>query len=228
MRLQQKFEALARNQFYGVPAEDFEFAGREQLTYLLNAGIHPDSKVLDIGCGVLRAGYWLIHFLDPGCYCGIEPHQGRLEIGLHSLLEPEVLKAKAPRFDGNPNFDTSVFGEKFDFFLAYSIWTHAAKSQIQTMLDGFIRDSDDHAAFLLSFLPSGWRQADYKRDQWFGTSHESDVPGTISHSFRWIKAQCTQRGLTVRKLSRDKTHRQRWLELRKNLTAKSQNSGKSF
>jgi hypothetical protein len=215
MRLQQKFEALARNQFYGIPVENFEFAGREQLAYLLNAGLSPDSKVLDIGCGVLRAGYWLIHFLGPGCYCGIEPHKGRLETGTHSILEPEVLKSKAPRFDTNPNFDTSVFGEKFDFFLAYSIWTHAAKRQIQTMLDGFIRDSNDHAAFLLTFLPSSWRHADYKDDQWFGTSHESDVPGTIAHSFRWIRAQCAQRGLTVRRLSRDKAHRHRWLEIRK-------------
>ncbi len=136
MRLQRKFEELARNQFYGVPVENFEFAGREQLIYLLNAGLTPDCKVLDIGCGVLRAGYWLIHFLDPGCYCGIEPHKGRLEIGTQNILEPGVLTSKSPRFDTNVNFDTSVFGEKFDFFLAYSIWTHAGKRQIQTMLDG--------------------------------------------------------------------------------------------
>jgi len=216
MRLQQKFEAVARNRFYGVPVENFEFAGREQLTYLLQAGLNPDSKVLDIGCGVLRAGYWLIHFLDPGCYCGIEPHEGRIETGTHSIVEPEVLRHKAPRFDTNPNFNTSVFGEKIDFFLAYSIWTHAAKRQIQTMLDGFVRDSNDSAAFLVSYLPSGWRHADYTGDQWFGTSHESDVPGTISHSFRWIRAECDQRGLTVHKLRRDKAHGQRWLEIRKN------------
>jgi hypothetical protein len=216
MRLQQKFEALARNRFYGVPVENFEFAGREQLANLLLAGLNPDSKVLDIGCGVLRAGYWLIHFLDPGGYCGIEPHQERLAIGTQSILEPEVLKNKQPRFDTNPNFDTSVFGEKFDFFLAYSIWTHAAKPQIQTMLDGFVRDSSDHAAFLLTFLPSSWRHADYKSDQWFGTSHESNAPGTIAHSFRWIRSQCAQRGLAVRHLGRDKAHRHRWLEIRKN------------
>ena len=215
MHLQQKFEALARDQFYGVPVKNFEFAGREQLNYLLNAGLKPNSKVLDIGCGVLRAGYWLIHFLEPGCYCGIEPHQGRLETGVHTILEPEILKSKEPRFDSNPNFNTSVFGEKFDFFLAYSIWTHASKGQIQTMLNGFVRDSNDDAAFLLTFLPSSWRHRDYNGDQWVGTSHESDVAGTIAHSLRWIKLQCKERGLTVRKLGRDKAHRHRWLKIRK-------------
>jgi hypothetical protein len=215
MRLQEKFEALVRDRFYGVPVKNFEFAGREQLDYLLNAGLKQNSKVLDIGCGVLRAGYWLTHFLDPGCYCGIEPHKGRLEFGMHSILEPEILKSKSPRFDCNPNFDTSVFREKFDFFLAYSIWTHASKGQIQTMLNGFVRDSNNHASFLLTFLPSGWRHPDYNGDQWVGTSHESEVAGTIAHSFRWIKSQCAERELTVRKLSRDKAHRHGWLEIRK-------------
>src|SRR5262249_28454933 len=105
--------------------------------------------------------------------------------------------------------------EKFDFFLAYSIWTHASKRQIEMMLDGFIRDSNDQATFLLTYLPSGWRHGDYRGDQWVGTSHESDVAGTIAHSFRWIKVQCAERGLTVRKLDRDKAHRHRWLELRR-------------
>ena len=87
-------------------------------------------------CGCLRAGYWLIHFLDPGCYCGIEPHRQRVELGLTYLLEPGLAETKRPRFDRNPHFDSSVFGEKFDFFLARAIWTHAAKPQIYYALEG--------------------------------------------------------------------------------------------
>lgn len=140
-----------RADFPGFPSADFEKAGREQLSYLLLAGLNPDSRLVDVGCGVLRPGYWLIHFLDSGCYFGIEPHKGRLEMGVNIILEPEVLKAKRPRFDTNPHFDTSVFGEKFDFFLAYSIWTHASKRQIQTMLDSFLRDSTEGGIFLTSY-----------------------------------------------------------------------------
>jgi len=215
MGLQEKFEALAGDRFYGIPVENFELSGRQQFMYLLRAGLNPDSKVLDIGCGVLRAGYWLIHFLDPGCYCGIEPHRGRLELGRHKILEPEVLQCKRPRFDSNPDFDTTVFREKFDFFLAYSIWTHASKRQIQAMLNNFVRDSNPGAAFLLTYQPSSWRYPDYKGDTWVGTSHESATAGTIAHSFRWIREQCRARGLALRKLPRDQAQRHRWLELRK-------------
>jgi hypothetical protein len=213
MNLQQKAEMLGEKTFLGVPVRGFEKGGRELLIYLLNAGLNPDSKVVDIGCGVLRGGYWLIHFLNPDRYCGIEAHTGRLDMGTQTILESEILAAKRPRFDTNPNFDTSVFGEKFDFFLAYSVWTHAAKPQIETMLDSFLRGAKEGGVFLTSFLPAGWGRPDYQGDKWNGTSHESDVPGCIYHSRRWIKAECDRRGLITKELGRDKTYRQSWLQI---------------
>lgn len=55
----------------------------------------------------------------------------RVELGLRHLLEAGVVEAKRPRFDHSPEFDSSVFGLRFDLFLARSIWTHAAKPQIR-------------------------------------------------------------------------------------------------
>ena len=213
MKLQKRAQMLGERTFLGVPVQNFEKGGRELLIYLLNAGLNPDSRIVDIGCGVLRGGYWLIHFLDADCYCGIEPHTKRLEMGTKTILEPEILEAKHPRFDTNAHFDTSVFGEKFDFFLAYSVWTHASKPQIQTMLDSFLRDSEDGGVFLTSYLPAGWRRPDYQGNKWHGTSHESDIPGCIYHSLQWIKAECGRRGLITRELGRDKTYGQSWLEI---------------
>lgn len=215
MTLQERFEALARNKFLGVPIAGFEASGREQLHYLLRAGLNPNSKLVDLGCGVLRAGYWIIRFLGPGGYCGIEPHQERLRIGMESILEPGTLDLKRPRFDGNSDFDTSVFAEKFDFFLAYSIWTHASKAQIAIMLDAFLRDSCDRGIFLTTYLPSGWRGRDYRGEQWYGTSHESVVPGCIRHSFKWLNVECRQRGLALSKLGRDQAHGQYWLQIKR-------------
>ena len=167
------------------------------------------------GCGILRAGYWLIHFLDAGCYFGIEPHVGRLEMGTGTILESETLLDKHPQFDTNPCFDTSVFGEKFDFFLAYSIWTHASKQQIRTMLDSFLSDSNQDGVFLTTYLRANWLHPDYKGDKWFGTSHESNTVGCIYHSLHWIKAECHSRGLLIQEIGRDKTYGQEWLKVRR-------------
>lgn len=216
MDLQTRAEKMGADNFYGVPVKDFAFGGREQLIFMLTEGLSPDSKVVDLGCGVLRAGYWLVNFLKPGCYFGIEPHTGRLQMGKEIILGTELLETKRPTFDSNEIFDTSVFGKKFDFFLAYSIWTHGSKSQIRMTLDSFIRDSTKDGVFLATYLPSSWRNPDYQADEWFGTSHKSDKPGCIHHSLRWIKAECAKRGLAVSEVGRDKTHGQYWLKIRWN------------
>jgi hypothetical protein len=210
--VQERAERLDRSKFFGVPIAGFENAGRQQFVLLVMAGLAPHSKVLDIGCGVLRAGYWLIQFLDPHCYHGIEPNRDRLEAGKTFILETDTEKIKQPRFDTNPDFDSGVFDVKFDFFIAYSIWTHASKPQIETMLDNFLRDSKPDAVFLASILPAGWLRRDYRGKGWFGTSHESDQPGCIRHSLTWIGDECRRRGLRMRRLGRERDG-QTWLQI---------------
>jgi hypothetical protein len=207
MRLQQTAERLSNHVFVGGLVGDFERGGRLQLIMLLREGLYPDSKVLDFGCGCLRGGYWLIHFLDPGCYCGIEPDTTCLDAGIKEILEPGLLDTKRPRFDRNPGFDSSVFGEKFDFFLARSIWTHAPKAHIRRMLDSFGRDSTENGVFLSSFYPArGFIFRDYRGTKWV-------APGMICHSFSWIQKECAQRGLKVAKLKGGSLNWQVWLRI---------------
>jgi hypothetical protein len=214
MRLQERGEQLAKRMFTGGPVASFETAGRLQLITMLREGLYPASKVVDIGCGCLRGGYWLIHFLDAGGYFGIEPNTQMLEAGSHEILEKEALEGKRPRFDSNSDFDVSVFGEKFDFFLARSIWTHASREQIATMLDNFLRFSPDTGTFLTSYLRAGWfRNRAYTGSGWVGRSHASKEPGTIYHDLAWIQAECSRRGLVARELDEDVLNKQIWLKI---------------
>jgi len=209
----QAEEMMARHGFLGVLVETFEQAGREQLVALLNEGLNPESKVLEIGCGCLRIAYWLIRFLDAGCYHGIEPARQRVDYGLRYFFTSEEGRLKQPRFDFNPNFDSSVFGARFDFFLARSIWTHACKRQIEATLDSFIRDSTPAGIFLASYLPAQSAEDDYQGDHWVGTSHESDTPGVIRHSLAWIVQQCKKRGLQLDELPGTDCDSQYWLRI---------------
>jgi hypothetical protein len=208
-------EMMSQHGFLGVPTETFETAGRLQLMALLNQGLCPESKVLDIGCGCLRTAYWLIRFLDADCYCGIEPARNRVELGLRYLFTPEIVSAKRPRFDFNPHFDSSVFATTFDYFLAGSIWAHASKRQIEATLDSFFRDSAGRGIFLASYLPAQSVDDDYQGDRWIGTSHESDVPGVIRHSLAWITRQCRARRLGVEELPGEAFDSQTWLLVRR-------------
>lgn len=206
-------EMMSRHGFLGVPVETFEDGGRRQFVALLNEGLCPESRVLDIGCGCLRTAYWLIRFLDPGCYHGIEPDRRRVEHGLNHLFTPELVRAKQPQFDFNPNFASSVFATKFDYFLAGSIWTHASKSKIEATLESFLRDSIPTGVFLTSYLPALHPNDDYQGDRWVGTSHESNTPGVIRHALPWITEQCQKRGLRVQEVPGEAFDSQYWLRI---------------
>jgi hypothetical protein len=194
-------EQQAEGIFLGGPPKLFEIAGRKLLITLLNEGLTPASTVLDIGCGCLRGGYWLIHFLDPGRYFGIEPNVQMLAAGIRVVLEPGLLDLKRPRFDHNAEFDFAVFQQKFDFFIARSIWSHASKQQIESMLDGFLRTSESHSVFLTSYYKATLFNKDYTGLEWVGRSHESNTPGIVYHRFRWIERACAKRKLVARELT---------------------------
>lgn len=197
----------------GIP-QNFSSYGRAQLITLLRQGLHPESRLLEIGCGCLRAGYWFIHLLNPGRYHGIEPNRELLQAGKEILFDSDILEQKRPSFDHNTEFDLGVFGTRFDFFVARSIWTHTSKRQIQSMLDGFVANSNDGAVFLTSYKDSiPLVRPDYKGDTWVGESHESKVKGIVRHSFLWIRRQCEDRGLTVVKLKQDNFRNQKWLRI---------------
>lgn len=211
----QAEEMINRHGFLGVPRETFEAGGRAQLVRLLEHGLTPESKVLDIGCGCLRVAYWLVRFLDSDCYCGIEPARQRIEYGQRYLFTIEELERKRPRFDFNERFDSSTFATKFDFFLAGSIWTHGSKRHIETTLDSFQRDSTPTGVFLTSYLPAASPKDDYAGESWVGTSHKSDTPGVIRHSLAWITNVCNRRRLKVVALQGIDCDSQYWLRIDK-------------
>jgi hypothetical protein len=91
----------------------------------------------------------------------------------------------SPRFETNPHFDASVFGEKFDYFLAYSMWTQATKQQIRTAPDAFLRDSAAGGVFMATYLPANWRHLDYRGDKWYGTALE--FAPDKAHGQSWLR-----------------------------------------
>ena len=181
---------------------------------LLSKGLTPNSKVLDIGCGCLRGGYWCIHFLEEGCYFGIEPNISMLVAGKNTILEPHLIELKKPVFDNNDLFDFTVFNEVFDYFIARSIWTHASKLQIQTMLDNFLFTSHENSIFITSYKDATNRQKDYMGTVWKGRSHKSKKGGIVRHRFEWIQDECQKRGLILKKIEDCFSNfgKQDWLE----------------
>ncbi|MGR3623740.1 hypothetical protein [Pseudophaeobacter sp.] len=56
---------------YVGPSRQYDFMGATQFCLLITLGLREDHKLLDLGCGPLRAGRFLMMYLAPGHYCGI-------------------------------------------------------------------------------------------------------------------------------------------------------------
>jgi SAM-dependent methyltransferase len=237
-------ELDASGRHVGGPPDHWSLDGRFQLIALLRRGLNPDSHVVDVGCGALRAGYWLIHFLEPGRYHGIDPMKDNVDAARAAILEPGLEAAKQPAFAYNDDFDIGVFGVSPDFVLARSVWSHAPKSQIQALLDSFAAKAAEDALMLSSYLPAmdpndraaarrspvdrllGRRAAhnrrryskrpDYNGTEWAGWGPGSDATDVlIAHSFNWIVTACRERGLAVAESRQDEFGGQVWLEIKR-------------
>src|ERR1700722_18012484 len=69
--------------------------GQMQFEYLLSHGLAPGMRMLEIGCGNLRAGRLFIDYLDPGGYYGIDISPDILLAAQRTLAE-EGLQDKLP------------------------------------------------------------------------------------------------------------------------------------
>src|SRR5829696_7156995 len=70
--------------------------GKLQLDFMVEHGLEPTSRLIDIGCGPLRAGIHFVDYLDPGNYYGIDVNGTLLDAGYDVELSDD-LRAKLPR-----------------------------------------------------------------------------------------------------------------------------------
>ncbi|TDQ33476.1 class I SAM-dependent methyltransferase [Phyllobacterium brassicacearum] len=149
-------EAVQRNRFLPRPDPDsifvgdgnFQAVGAEFLGHFIRkGGVQPESRVLDIGCGIGRMAVPLTQYLDPakGSYRGIDPVTGginwcqqkispaypnfefrHLDIA-HSLYNPKGavngLELKLP-------FES----RQFDFIIMTSVVTHLPDEEVNAYL----------------------------------------------------------------------------------------------
>jgi len=110
--------------------EKYRVVGENQLRFLQSQGLHPDHRVLDVGCGSLRGGEWLIDYLDAGNYVGLEKDPEMLRKA--RIIEAQY-EAKRPLVVETASFEAQV-GRMFDYGIAHSLFTHLLPEQIVVCL----------------------------------------------------------------------------------------------
>jgi SAM-dependent methyltransferase len=104
--------------------------GQMQFDYLRGHGLQPQHRVLEIGCGNLRAGWLLIDYLDVGSYYGVDISPEVLFAAQQTLVR-HALTDKLPHLTlvSDMHFDF-LPEEYFDVVHAHSVFSHSPLSVI--------------------------------------------------------------------------------------------------
>ncbi|MBA2730500.1 MAG: class I SAM-dependent methyltransferase [Euzebyaceae bacterium] len=112
-----------------------------QISFLRDAGLQPQHRLLDLGCGTLRGGIPIINVLDDGHYWGVNAREQALTAARAELVDAG-LEHKRPRLIHGSDFDLLHLGVKFDVIWAFSVLPHLDDA----VLGGALRCVKEHLA----------------------------------------------------------------------------------
>lgn len=111
--------------------------GQLQMEFLKREGLEPRHRLIDVGCGCLRAGIHFVRYLDPANYFGIDVNESLLAAGYDIEVKAAGLGDRLPRHNlvcaGDFNFES--IQSDFDFALAQSLFTHLTFNRIRQCLE---------------------------------------------------------------------------------------------
>ena len=88
-------------------------------------GLARGHRLLEMGCGALRAGAHIIEYLEPDRYWGVDIDELSLRAGVQYELPVRGLTARRPRFLLNANFELErlpgASGVLFDFVVFFAV-----------------------------------------------------------------------------------------------------------
>jgi SAM-dependent methyltransferase len=99
--------------------------GKLQFDYLTGHGLQPGDRMLEIGCGNLRAGRLFIDYLDPGHYYGLDISPDILVAAQQTLAEYD-LQGKLPHLTVVSDLKLEFLpSERFTVVHAHSVFSHS-------------------------------------------------------------------------------------------------------
>ncbi|MGF1770779.1 methyltransferase domain-containing protein [Vibrio wakamikoensis] len=161
---------------YIGPPLQYDFMGATQFRLLCTLGLRANHKVLDLGCGSLRAGRLLISYLEPSNYHGIEPNKWLIEDAVKDQVGQDLLKIKKPCFDHNSNFNTAVFDTTFDFIIAQSIFSHTGLDLLSQALSNIKHSLNESGIALVTLIKD---DKDFTGEGWVYPGCVAFTPTTI-------------------------------------------------
>lgn len=137
------------------PGELYELIGAHQFCVMVKFGLRDHHRLLDLGCGSLRGGKYLINYLQRGRYTGIEPNVDLIRAGIKEELTTEVFELKRPTIYYWDDFLwASKVIQDYDYVLAQSILTHTGSDLLEQIAEEAYLSLAPDGVFVATFFSS--------------------------------------------------------------------------
>jgi SAM-dependent methyltransferase len=169
---------------YIGPTSRYDFMGASQFRLATTLGLRSGHKLLDFGCGSLRAGKLFIPYLETGNYFAVEPNRWLVEEGIANELSAGLVDLKCPSFSHNDDFCVP-FTQLFDFAIAQSIFSHTDKATTVRGLKNIAEALTDSGILLATFI----------EDEDYSGPESWVYPGITTFTKATIKSMTSAAGL---------------------------------
>ena len=129
----------------------WEELGKLQFDFLIESGLKPNHKLLDIGCGSLRGGLHYVKYLDEGNYFGLDINKSLIDAGKIELEEANLTN-KHPNLIVDDKFSFDKFNSKFDFMISVSVFTHLPMNIIVRCLNNARESLSPNGLYYATFF----------------------------------------------------------------------------
>lgn len=125
--------ALAQGRHREIVGGRWDETGRVQMRALVEAGLRPQDRLLDIGCGSLRLGVKAVPYLEPGHYWGTDASLALMQRGYQrELAEKDRLPVSQLVEDADFAFPGIPAG--IDIAIAFGVFAHLPSPALATCL----------------------------------------------------------------------------------------------
>lgn len=127
--------ALAAGRHRDIVGGRWDETARAQMAALVDEGLTPEDRLLDIGCGALRLGHKAVAWLAPGHYWGTDASQALMRRGYQAELTP-ALQARLPLAHLVEDADFAFPGipDRIGMAIAFGVFTHLPATTLRPAL----------------------------------------------------------------------------------------------
>ena len=133
------------------PNETYVQEGQVHLGFLVENSLKPSHSFLDLGCGVLRTALYVVPYLQPHKYVGVEIAVNRVNKGRFIMRDAGIADDRYEIIiTDNPEL-RELSERKFDVIWANSVLTHMPEDDIRLLLQAIKKNIAPGGSFFFTF-----------------------------------------------------------------------------